>query len=275
MAKKRCFIVGEIRATQTPERKTAMWLINEIVQPVIRENFPDFDVHHVEMVLQQEHINKEILDNLTHAELVIANLSGANPMMLYQVGIRHATGLPIILIASTRDRPLFDLKESRYIAFKPSGGVVHVRAALKAEIERVLAEAALAPTPTPYTPSTKRSRLELAQRVDTIADSIASFRINSVSEQVLQLRAISQEIRGLPDDTSALKDVAVRALPILTHLFDALGTERGAQVIIAGAVAGILGAGGWPSVAIYSLTLAAWQGKDTFIAALKALVRKN
>jgi hypothetical protein len=41
-------------------------------------------------------------------------------------------------------------------------------------------------------------------------------------------------------------------LPILTHLFDALGTQQGAQVIIAGAVAGILGAGGWPPVAIYA-----------------------
>jgi hypothetical protein len=106
-------------------------------------------------------------------------------------------------------------------------------------------------------------------------DSIANLRINSAGEQVQELRAISQEIRGLPDDTSALKDVAARALPILTHLFDALGTERGAQVIIAGATAGILAAGGWSSVAVYGLTLAAWQGKEAFIAALKALVRNK
>jgi hypothetical protein len=275
MAKKRCFIVGEIGATQTPERKTAMWLMNEIVEPVINESYPEFEVRHAEMVLEQEHINKEILDNLTHAELVIANLSHATPMVLYQVGIRHATGLPIILMASTQDRPLFDLRENRYIAFKQRGGVVQVRAALTAEIERVLAEATLALAPTVHAPSPKRSRLELAQRVDSIADSIASLRINSAGEQVQQLRAISQEIRGLPDDTSALKDVAARALPILTHLFDALGTERGAQVIIAGATAGILAAGGWPSVAVYGLTLAAWQGKEAFITALKALVRNK
>jgi len=244
MAKKLCFIVGEIGATKTPERETAGWLTGQIVEPVLKENFPDFELRHVTMVLEQEHINKEILDNLTHAELVIANISGATPLMLYQVGIRHATGLPIILMASTRDRPMFDLKESRYIAFKPRGGVVHVRAALKAEIERVLTEAAVEPTPTPHAPVPKWSRIELAQRVDTIADTIASLRINSVSEQVRQLRDISREICGLPDDTGALKDIAARALPILTHLFDAMGTERGAQIIIAGAAAGILGAGG-------------------------------
>jgi hypothetical protein len=275
MAKKLCFAVGEMGATQTPERKTFGWLWGEIVEPVLKENFPDFELRHVKGVFEQEDINKEILDNLIHAELVIANISGAPPLMLYQVGIRHATGLPIILMASTQNRPVFDLKQNRYIAFKPQGGVVRVRAALKAEIERVLAEAAVEPTQALHAPVPERSRIELAQRIDTIADTIASLRINSVSEQTQQLRIISREIRGLPDDTGALRDLAARALPILTYLFDALGTERGAQVIIAGAAAGILGAGGWPSVAIYGLTLAAWQGKEAFITALKALTRKK
>ena len=108
--KKLCFVIGEIGATKTRERKIAMWLLNQIVEPVINEGFPDFEVRHGAMVLEQEHINKEILDNLTHAELVIANLSGATPGSLYQVGIRHATGLPMILMSSTQDRPLFDLE---------------------------------------------------------------------------------------------------------------------------------------------------------------------
>jgi hypothetical protein len=119
----------------------------------------------------------------------------------------------------------------------------------------------------------KKSRLELARRVETVADTIASLRINSISEHVQELREISREIREVSGDngTPSLKDITLRALPILTHLFDALGTQQGAEVIIAGAVAGILGAGGWPSVAIYGLTLAAWKGKDAFMAALGKL----
>jgi hypothetical protein len=269
--KKRCFVIGEIDASK--ERKTAMWLLDEIVKPVITANFPEFDVRHAEMILAQEHINKEILDNITHAELVIVNLSGATPNTLYQVGLRHATGLPIILMSSTRDRPLFDLPDTRYIAFRPRGGVAHVRDELKQEIERVLAEALVEPTPKPLARSSQKSRLELARRVDIVANAIAKLRINSLGEHVQELREISQDIRQLSDsdDTSSLKGVATRALPVLTHLFDALGTQQGAQVIIAGAVAGILGAGGWPTAAIYGLTLAAWQGKDAFMAALGKL----
>ena len=116
-------------------------------------------------------------------------------------------------------------------------------------------------------------RVELAERVEIIANTIASLRINSLSEEVQQLRDISQEIRALSDPS--LKDVATRALLVLTQLFDALGTQQGAQVIIAGAVAGILGAAGWPAVAAYGLTLAAWKGKDAFMAALGNLPKSS
>jgi hypothetical protein len=69
-------------------------------------------------------------------------------------------------------------------------------------------------------------------------------------------------------EPTSIRTVAARALPILTNLFDALGSKHGAQVIIAGAVGGIMSAGGWPAVTVYVLTLAVWQGKDAFMLAL-------
>jgi hypothetical protein len=38
---------------------------------------------------------------------------------------------------------------------------------------------------------------------------------------------------------------------------------------------GILGAAGWPAVTAYGLTLAAWQSKDAFMAALDKLLPKG
>jgi hypothetical protein len=267
--KKICLIVGEIGATQTPERATADWLMGKIIEPVIQADFPEYEVRHVKMVFE---IDEELLDNLTHADLVIANLSGARPPTLYQVGMRQAAGLPIILMATTEDRPLFNLSSTQYIAFTPKGDVDLVRAALKEEIERVMAEVSIVPIPKlPASP--KKTRLELAQRVETVADAIANLRINSASDHVQRLREIGRDIRDLSDEVSSFKDVAARVLPVLSSLFEALGTQQGAQVIVAGAVAGVLGAGGWPSVAIYGLTLAAWKGKDAFIAALDKLAK--
>jgi hypothetical protein len=112
-------------------------------------------------------------------------------------------------------------------------------------------------------------------RVENIADTLASLRINSISDQVDQLRQISQEIRAEGNDIPSLRDVAARALPILLQLFDALGTQEGARIIISGATTGILGAGGWPSAVIFTVAMAAWHGKDAFMAALGKLPKNS
>jgi hypothetical protein len=117
--------------------------------------------------------------------------------------------------------------------------------------------------------------LELANRVDAIAAGIADLRINSLSEYIEGLREISRELRHVDSrntsDLAAVRGLATKALALLSRLFDALGSKQGSQIIIAGAVAGIVGLGGWPTVSAYSLTLAVWQGPAAFKAALGKL----
>lgn len=270
--KKLCFIVGEIGSTQSDEREAAGWLTNAIVEPVIRENFPDFEVHHIHMVLEIDHLGKQALDRVAQGELVVGSLSAADPFILYLIGMRFATGLPLVLVASANNRPTFIPPQARYIPFQPNGGVEEPRARLKEEIERALTEQSTPGSEIPMAPA-KASKVELAQRVETVADAIGNLRINSASDYVQQLHDIAQEIRDLPDEAPGLHDLAARALRILTHVFDALGTAQGAQVIIAGAAASILTAGGWPAAAIFAFTLAAWHGKDAFTAALGKLTK--
>jgi hypothetical protein len=74
MADKRlCFFIGEIGATKTPERARANWLLNEIIEPVIASYFPEFEVRRSPMVLSPEEAQQQILNELTNADLVIAD----------------------------------------------------------------------------------------------------------------------------------------------------------------------------------------------------------
>jgi response regulator RpfG family c-di-GMP phosphodiesterase len=120
----------------------------------------------------------------------------------------------------------------------------------------------------------------VSDRIDNVAASMEALRINSVAEHVDSLRSLSEQIRenigqtaqrGRSPTKSEVRTQAGRALPILESIYNVLGTERGAQTIIAGAVAGVIGAAGWPAVTAYSLTMAAWMGKDAFATALKKL----
>jgi hypothetical protein len=58
-------------------------------------------------------------------------------------------------------------------------------------------------------PAQSKSGVELAERVETVANAIALLRINSLSEQVQQLRNISQEIRELSAPQKAARASAV------------------------------------------------------------------
>ena len=111
-------------------------------------------------------------------------------------------------------------------------------------------------------------------KVGTLAERIEGRDRNlptenqSATEYVEQLRTIATEAKNLPDNEAAIRAIAGKVLSILSRLLDTLGTNEGAQILIAGAVTWIPGAGGWPSAIIFGLSLAVWQGKEAFLAAL-------
>ncbi|MEK7994430.1 MAG: response regulator [Planctomycetota bacterium] len=117
----------------------------------------------------------------------------------------------------------------------------------------------------------------LSHRVERVADGITQMRLNSTSELVGELRDITTDLNSIASDRKQLpvldekdlKKEGLRALPVISKIYDVVGSERGAEMLVAGAVAGIVGIGGWPTVTAYSLSLAAWMGKDAFMKALE------
>ncbi len=111
----------------------------------------------------------------------------------------------------------------------------------------------------------------LADRLRTVVRTLRDLRINSIHEEIADLERICLELDMSSSANPPDKSILDKLLPIFERLFDELGSERGAQVIISGAVAGLVSLAGVPALAAYSLTLAVWQGKDAFIAAAKAI----
>jgi hypothetical protein len=62
-------------------------------------------------------ITTEIVSRLRAADLVIADLTGYNPNVLYELAIRHCTRKPVIHISDPESPPPFDIAQQRTIFF--------------------------------------------------------------------------------------------------------------------------------------------------------------
>jgi hypothetical protein len=272
MAEKFCFLIGELGPTKSPERARAAWLHREIIEPVLSAHFPEYEIRHAPMVMTPQDVQQNLLADLYNADLVIADITNSSPTTMYQLGVRHLTKLPIVHLTSTDpevtggERIPRDFKAISFVIANKNASVPEMQEALKVEIQRVIDEDLLAWLPT--TRREKQNKLILAERIERVATEISRLRINSATEYVEQLRTIATEAKNLPDNEAAIRAIAGKVLSILSRLLDTLGTNEGAQILIAGAVTGILGAGGWPSAIIFGLSLAVWQGKEAFLAAL-------
>jgi nucleoside 2-deoxyribosyltransferase len=71
-----------------------------------------------------EGILERIYRQIELADLVVADMTGQNPNVFYEVGYAHAKGkLCVLLTQSTEDIP-FDLKHHRHIVYGSSIGVL-------------------------------------------------------------------------------------------------------------------------------------------------------
>jgi hypothetical protein len=55
---------------------------------------------------------------ITRADLVIADLTGQNPNVFYEVGIAHTLGKPVLLLSQSIDDVPFDLRHRRVLPYE-------------------------------------------------------------------------------------------------------------------------------------------------------------
>lgn len=77
-------------------------------------------------------IMTQVWDALLRADVVVADLTGVNGNVFYELGLAHVLGHQVILLTQRRDDVPFDLRSQRYIEYAPTPvGLRDMRAKLE------------------------------------------------------------------------------------------------------------------------------------------------
>lgn len=192
MNKRSCFVISPIGTPDSEERECAdrfLELIKEISE-----------LHNLETVRADEvsgtsDINNDVIERVLNSDLCIIDLSGLNPNVMYEFGIRYQTGLPYIICARQGTTLPFDVISRRTIFYGDLDNVKELREA-KAAIRRFIQ----AFENTDYQSPTLISNTEIYQLLKTVAERIE--RMDKFENQ-LSSPYFSTSITALPFDNDA------------------------------------------------------------------------
>ncbi len=109
-----CFFITPIGEEGSAARDRANGVLELIVAPAAQE--AGLEAVRADQIGQPGQITPQVLDHVLKAKAAVADLTGANPNVYYELGVRHAARLPVVLISE--DRPLpFDIAQQRTIFF--------------------------------------------------------------------------------------------------------------------------------------------------------------
>ena len=209
----RAFVIGPIGDKDADDGSHARVAYEEgvqILEEVITPACAAFGVEVVraDTIARAGEIPEQIFRLLRDSALVIADLTGANPNVMYELGLRHTTGKLTIQIGE-RDRLPFDVAAIRTIKFKRTdAGLVQARKELSKSLAENLDSGGDPVTATRiwFESAVQFESLAAAEKLETDSEEIDDSPgfLELLAEMEIGLQSLSQTIANA---TSVTEDI--------------------------------------------------------------------
>lgn len=110
-----CFVIAPIGGLDTDIRRTSDQVFNHIVSPVVKPlGYKPVRANHIS---EPGIITSQVIQYIVESPLVIADLTGRNPNVFYELAIRHAIRKPLLQLIKKGEEIPFDVAGMRTIQF--------------------------------------------------------------------------------------------------------------------------------------------------------------
>ncbi|PMN32742.1 hypothetical protein BCT36_25050 [Vibrio splendidus] len=177
MDKESCFVI-------MPFAEPFETYYKRIIKPAIDDN--DLYTARGDSLFRSTHIMDDIWNSIKDASLVVAELTGKNPNVYYELGLAHALKKPAILIASNIEDVPFDLRPLRVLVYDkndPDWGAL-----LKENISSAIKETLASPTEAiphtfrEYEIPTTQAEITLSDRLSLLENHVSELIVDSYSD---------------------------------------------------------------------------------------------
>jgi hypothetical protein len=112
-----CFVICPIGEKDSEVRRRSNVVLKYIIRPAVERC--GYTALRADESADPGIITSQIIGYLLEAPLVIADLTDANPNVMYELAVRHTVGKPFLQICQTGTRIPFDIAATRVVTFDP------------------------------------------------------------------------------------------------------------------------------------------------------------
>jgi hypothetical protein len=116
--RKTCFVISQIGEPGSSERRDADYFLQGIVREALKDLVEINDPLRADEATSPGMISSSIINSIINCDIVIADLTGLNPNVFYELGIRHSIQKPTIHTAKLGTILPFDNKDHNTIFYE-------------------------------------------------------------------------------------------------------------------------------------------------------------
>lgn len=114
--KRHCFVICPIGESGSAIRRRSDRVLELLIQPALRERGYGRAVR-ADRIRKPGIITVQIIEEVVKADLIIADLTGGNPNVFYELAVRHIARKPLVMISEEGQQIPFDISPARVVFY--------------------------------------------------------------------------------------------------------------------------------------------------------------